>query len=99
LMSADVGAGSTGSEAADEATRADLLGGAIPALSFPAGRNPVPLFSTARNRDLMTYQDGWPTERLNSSKGNRWLHSDLRDVAYFFNYGAWDLFTTEGNLR
>jgi hypothetical protein len=30
---------------------------------------------------------------------NRWLHSDIRDVAYFFNYRAWDLFTDEGNLR
>lgn len=100
VMHADVGAGSSGSDATDKTAIADLLGGAIPALSFPAGRNPVPLFLTARNRDLMAYQDGWPASRLsNQDRMNRWLHSDIRDVAYFFNYRAWDLFTDEGNLR
>ncbi len=99
LMHADVGAGSSGSVAADDVTQADLLGGAIPALSFPAGRNPVPMFGN-RNRDLMTFQDGWPASRLSSqNKGNRWLHSDLREVAYHFSHNVWDLFTTEGNLR
>ena len=95
LMSGAVGAGTPGSNAADAATIADLLGGAIPALSFPAGRNPVPLFGNLRNRDLMSMQDGWPSARPD----NRWLHSDVKNIAYPFNRGAWDFFTNEGNLR
>lgn len=80
--------------------RADALGGAIPALSFPAGRNPVPRFNATRNRDLMALQDGWPQERLNNSNAqNRWFHSDIKNIAYVFNRGAWDLFVTEGNLK
>lgn len=107
LMNATVGAGSAGSNAADEATRADLLGGAIPALSFPAGRNSVPLFEN-RNRDLMQLQDGWPASRLADPDGRlsgvfpykgRWFHSDIKNIAYPFNRGAWDFFTNEGNLR
>jgi hypothetical protein len=89
-----------GSAAADYSTQTDLLGGAIPALSFAAGRNPVPIFGTARNRDLMEERDGWPTERLNDDeKGNRWFHSDIKNIAYPFNYKGWNLFVNEGNLR
>jgi hypothetical protein len=86
--------------AADHVARADALGGAIPALSFPAGRNPVPLFSATRNRDLMAHQDGWPQDRLNDFDAqNRWFHSDIKNIAYVFNRGAWELFVTEGNLK
>jgi hypothetical protein len=89
--------------------RADALGGAIPALSFPAGGNPVPLFdNTNRNRNLMDLQDGWPQARLNDEKARlpnvfppqgRWFHSDIKNIAYVFNRGAWELFATEGNLK
>jgi hypothetical protein len=109
LMDDNVGTGSPGSNAADEDMRADLLGSAIPALSFPAGRNPVPSFTTTnRNRDLMSLQDGWPASRLADPDGRvpgvvpykgRWFHSDIKNIAYPFNYRAWDLFTAEGNLR
>ncbi len=107
LMNGTVGAGSAGSNAADDATRDDLLGGAIPALSFPAGRNSVPLFEN-RNRDLMQLQDGWPASRLADPDGRlpgvfpykgRWFHSDIKNIAYPFNRSAWDFFTNEGNLR
>ncbi|MEN9840358.1 MAG: hypothetical protein RL376_158, partial [Verrucomicrobiota bacterium] len=85
--------------AADPVARADALGGAIPALSFPAGRNPVPRFND-RNIDLMSRQDGWPQERLNDRDAkNRWFHSDIKNIAYVFNRGAWELFVTEGNLK
>lgn len=48
----------------------------------------------------MTYQDGWPDARLSAEgKGNRWFHSDIKNIAYPFNYRAWELFTDEGNLR
>ncbi len=107
LMNATLGAGSSGSNAANEATRANLLGGAIPALSFPAGRNPVPLFEN-RNRDMVQLQDGWPASRLADPDGRlpnvfpykgRWFHSDIKNIAYPFNRAVWDFFTNEGNLR
>ncbi len=94
--------------AADYVARANALGGAIPALSFPAGRNPVPLFGNTRNRDLMDVQDGWPQERFEKPMGfvpgldppkGRWWHSDIKNIAYVFNRGAWELFVNEGNLK
>ncbi len=95
--------------AADLVNRADALGGAIPALSFPAGRNPVPLFTvTSRNIDLMAMQDGWPQERLDDEGERvknvfpyigRWFHSDIKNIAYVFNHRAWDKLVTESFLK
>ncbi len=95
--------------AAEYVARANALGGAIPALSFSAGRNRVPLFEVSnRNRDLMDLQDGWPHERFSSETGwvqgtnpkkGRWWHSDIKNIAYTFNRGAWELFVNEGDLK
>jgi hypothetical protein len=85
---------SGGSAAASEyITRADALGGAIPALSFPAGRNPIPRFGQTRNVDLMTQQDGW------GRSGGRWFHSDAKNMAYRYNYKLWDTWVDIGGLK
>ncbi len=91
-----------GSTAASEyLNRAQILGGAIPALSFPAGRNPIPLFNQQdRNTDLMTEEDGWPQERLDNDRlKNRWLHSDAKNIAYRYNYKLWQDWVDRGDLR
>ena len=86
--------------ASDYINRAQILGGAIPALSFPAGRNIVPLFGQTRNVDLMTKQDGWPKGRLDDNdKKNRWLHSDAKNIAYRYNYSLWDDWVILGDLK
>jgi hypothetical protein len=98
---------SGGSAAASEyITRADALGGAIPALSFRAGRNPIPLFDQKlRNTDLNDFQDGWPQARLNdpekrkSPTMGRWFHSDAKNIAYRYNYKLWDNWVSIGGLK
>lgn len=80
------------SKAAEYVVRANALGGAIPALSFAAGRNTVPVFLD-RNVNVNDLQDGWP--RTNT----RWLHGDAKDSAYYFNYLLWDSWVTTGDLK
>ena len=86
-------------------TRADALGGAIPALSFPAGRNPIPLFGPARNVELVDFQDGWPQARLNDTTKRmpdgrgRWFHSDAKNIAYRYNYELWQTWVQQGSLK
>jgi hypothetical protein len=95
-----------GGAAGEYITRADALGGAIPALSFPAGRNPIPLFEQQlRNTDLIDLQDGWPQARLNDPKKRisltigRWFHSDAKNIAYRYNYKLWDTWVGIGGLK
>lgn len=62
--------------------RAKFLGDAIPARSFAAGRN-----SIGNNAALENYNyqgrllpNGWPRNQP------KWLHSDIKNVAYFYIY-------------
>lgn len=86
--------------------RAQILGGAIPAMSFPTGRNPVPLFDQQdRNADLMARQDGWPQARLSDPAKRlpdgrgRWFHSDAKNIAYRYNYPLWEEWVQRGSLK
>jgi hypothetical protein len=48
----------------------------------------------------MRLQNGWPQERLtNSNKGNRWLHSDFREIAFYFTQKLYKRFLIEGELN
>jgi len=84
---------SQGSSAANDYNiRADALAEAIPALSFAVGRNEVPVFED-RNIDLHTTRNGWPRA------SGRWLHGDLKDVAYRYNYPLWQQWVSLGGLK
>ena len=87
--------GANGSTTASEyLVRADALGTAIPALSFPTGRNPIPLFDQQdRNVNLMDLKDGWPRS------AGRWFHSDAKNVAYRYNHKLWEKWVDDGGLR
>lgn len=64
--------------------RAQLLADAIPATSFAAGSNPVSTNAVCGNISYETCKSGgWPIGE------SVWRHSDLKNVAYFFN---WKLF-------
>ena len=87
--------------------RNTLLAEMIPARTLPAGGNRV--LSSAfvrpdgedRNFNLTStdFQNGWPQERLsNDSQRNRWLHSDINNVAYSFTWKLFDRFKTLGAL-
>ena len=80
------------------ATYRQLLADALPALSFAMGRNALSGFG-AGGHDLSsfkrgTYQSGnWP------EPDNRWHHSDIKNIAYPFNYRAFDQIVTDGGLK
>ena len=40
--------------------------------------------------------NGWPSH---SSYPNRWCHSDMKDVAYFYNFKFYDKAVEKGNLK
>ena len=63
----------------DVALRAKMLGDAIPAESFAAGRNPTDGGSDNYNMQN-ELPNGWP--RPNGD----WQHSDVKNVSYYYVY-------------
>ena len=61
----------------DANLRAKMLGDAIPAESFAAGANQTGGGVLNYNMQIDT-PNGWPREEF------EWLHSDLKDVSYFY---------------
>ena len=57
--------------------------------SRPEGDNPPMVQGLER-------PNGWPTR---PRWGNRWLHSDIKDVSYFYNFKFFDIVIEKGNLR
>ena len=87
--------------------RNTLLAEMIPARTRPAGSNRIensyfiPPNGGERNFNLTSteFQNGWPEERLNNAQdGNRWLHSDINNVAFPFTWKVFDKFKTLGGL-
>ena len=65
----------------DYRLRAKMLGDAIPAESFAAGRNMIGGVSGNYNyQNEDGTPNGWPSNR------DGWFHSDLKDVAYWYTY-------------
>ena len=68
--------------------RAKFLADAISATSFAAGANHTGGLTDNYNLQSNT-PNGWPKQReRNSANGiiRQWLHSDLKDVAFFYVY-------------
>ena len=75
-----------------------LLNHVVPAMSQAAGRCELKAANgNNRNLDTDTYRQGWG--RNGGSYNTRWLHCDLKDMAYFYNFKAWDSITIDGNFR
>jgi hypothetical protein len=85
--------------------RAQWLAQAFPARTLAAGANRIDRFNDVhgdeRNLDMHAlFKNGWPAERIaNNRKGLRWLHSDIREVAYIFTHRAYDQIVQSGGLR
>ena len=100
----------TGTQGSSEATnsevRAELLGTGIPALSHAAGANSVAVFgdenvknfNMSRSGSNPGFEAGWPDGRA-LQWGTRWLHSDLKNVAYPFTYQLYDKLVELGGLN
>ncbi len=82
-----------------------ILSDAIPALTLPAGANPVPSFSPPnspfeRNFDINTpqFQNNWPQGRT-GNESSKWHHSDFQQVAYTFTCLFFNEMVNLGNLK
>ena len=71
----------------------------IPALSGAAGR--TNLFASAFRFDMNTQAktDGGVWGRDDEDYGKRWLHSDLREMAFLYTYKLFKNLVDEGVLR
>ena len=80
----------------------EMLAMGLPALSPATGNMDLtcfdPVGQPARNIDASTLKrNGWP--RNHPLYGDRWLHSDCKDIAYFYTYKLFDTLTAEGGLK
>jgi VCBS repeat-containing protein len=85
--------------ASDPIKRNQLLAEAIPALSLPAGANKTANFTSGRNYNLPTqFADTihWPRRR-DEHDVRLWLHSDVHDVAYLYQYKLFDKLVSISN--
>ena len=74
---------------ADAEMRAKMLGDAIPAESFAAGRNPTDGVSDNYNMQC-ELPNGWPEainiDLPNGVRQSAWRHSDIKNVAFWYVY-------------
>jgi hypothetical protein len=69
------------------------------ALSFAAGSKAIPCFE-GYNFNMTGMKNGWPLQRLNDPRWNtRWLHSDIKDVAFQFTYQLFATLVEQGGLK
>ena len=71
----------------------------VPALSSPVGGNPVILGNRIQNHDLNLedYRNGWG--RNHPVFEDSWLHSDMKDMAFFYVYKLYKQLVQKGNLK
>jgi hypothetical protein len=43
------------------------------------------------------YRNGWP--RTGGKYGQAWLHSDIKDVAYYYNWKVFDDISVRGEMK
>ena len=83
-----------------EADRFSLLAKAIPALSESAGRTDL---STITDIQRQVNMNAWGRSstwgRDHAEYGDRWLHGDLKDMAYFYIKPIFDNVVTQGELK
>ena len=81
---------------------AALLAQAIPARTNPAGRNPVAIFEFQEgnddtyNFDMAGLKSSWHSFETPQS---RWLHSDIKDVAYIYTWRVYEAFINIAELN
>lgn len=85
-----------------------MLGMGIPALTPSTGRTIISSINPQQQLNLNGSADpyamnfkpnGWPTASHGGMDAGHWLHNDMKDVAYFFNYPLPDMIVDEGGLR
>jgi len=83
--------------------RNQLLAKAIPALSGPAGSRSIYIpGTTGRNLDMNDSSINWHPNnwgRTHAGYGTSWLHGDLKDMAYFYNFRVYQDVVEKGGLK
>ena len=80
--------------------RDELLAGAIPALSGPMGTTPTLTANRRFDMNTSAYKaDGGVWGRDHDDYGKRWLHSDIKNMAYFYVYKLFEKLVEEGDLK
>jgi hypothetical protein len=76
----------------------ELLAQGIPALSYPAGVTILPNVPYVRNVNMhnLDKYNGWLNR--GSTYEDRWLHNDLKNVAYLYNYSLFEKLVDDGEL-
>jgi len=83
----------------------EILAKGIPALSPPAGHEPIELIeleykSELDNLDMNNSKirgNGWP--RLHETWKRRWLHNDIRNMAFLYTYEVFNKIVETGGLK
>ena len=90
------------SNAANSRTVCDYhLAQGIPALAPSAGRTRFDelVMPSYDMEDADMRSNGWPRDADGGELSTRWLHSDVKDVDYYYVHPLYDLICTEGGLR
>lgn len=77
--------------------RFQLLASAIPARTFAMGANEVREGFDSYNMQANT--NGWPDEERRPRKKGKWLHGDIKSVAYLYVHKVFENFVERGNLQ
>jgi hypothetical protein len=78
----------------------ESLAKGIPALSTPAGHEPIslPYGAEIDNMDCNAYKEnGWPKDHDKWKK--RWLHSDIKNMAFLYVMQAFNEIVRTGDLK
>jgi len=82
------------------ALRNELLAKGIPALSPAAGKTFLSPLTSSRNFNMNTdfKPEGGLWGRNHKDYGKRWLHSDMKDMAYFYTHKLYKELVELGGL-
>ena len=78
----------------------DIIAQGVPALSYAAGVNSVSLPGLNKNYDADSQDhkpNGWG--RSGGDYDTRWLHSDLKNMAYLYTYDLFNQIVSRGGLQ
>ena len=83
----------------------ELLARGIPALSWPTGRRTISAISVNENFNMdASFVNGIhcrPNDwgRNDEDYGKQWLHGDLKDMAFFYNFRIFENIVKTGGLK
>lgn len=75
----------------------EILAKGIPALSEETGRNELNLGDQFVNFNMASHKAGWP--RNHETYHLRWLHNDIRKMAYLYTFKVFDEMVEKGELK